>query len=146
MGKDKRWGKTQMTPLQEALGDYYTAIIYNQPRLAKPTARNVKNNYSAAELRKKYPEAGDYHQVGQAYSGYLWQLRKTINRKEKRSWSDISYVDKLALVAHQEFTDERIGGKEVKLTEWMQALVKADKKLSNGKHRADIERIGKDYL
>lgn len=141
----KRGSSKKATPLNEALADYFAAVAFNQPRLGKPVSRRVKNTYTEAKDGQTLATQG-YHEHGQILSGCLWRLRKAVNRLDKRPFDSVSYVDKLAMVAHKDFTDENYQDPEVNIHAWIQALVKADEQLSGGKYRKVIERVGQESI
>lgn len=133
------------TPLNEGLADYFAAVVGNQSRMLDPAVRQVKNGFTSSDWAK----LGDkgYHDQGQVISGFLWQLRKNVNRQSRTPWGDISPVDRLAVVAHRDYTAENFGESEaVTLKTWIGAMLKADKKMNKGKYAALIRSVGEQRL
>ncbi len=133
------------TPINEALADYFTAVAYNQPRILFPAQREVKNKYTEFENGDAFFNRNN-HVYGQILSGYLWDLRKVVQKRNRAPWSEISDADKLSLVAYSDFIKERPNTPKVRLNTWIEAIIKADRQLFQGKYHQTILDVGERHL
>jgi hypothetical protein len=143
LGKDRRTNK-RATALNEALADYFAAVALNQARIGNPASRRVKNTLREDQDGERLAEK--YHEYGQLISGFQWNLRQAIRRQTGSRWEDLSYADRLAIVAHKEFTNETHKGGVVDLRGWIDAVVTADKEPADGENEALIRRIGAQFV